>query len=267
VERLRADGRYVAMIGDGVNDVPALKASRLAIAQGSGSEMARSVADVVLVRGDFDAFPKMVAEGRKILRNVQRVAKLFVTKSVFAAFIILAVGLTETPYPFLPRHLSLAASLTVGIPGFFLALAPSDGPWRSERFLRDVARFAIPAGTMAGLGTVAAYLFALNVVGLGVEEARTTAVSTLVVVGLYFVFALEASTRARAMAVGLLCLLLLAAYAAVLAVGPLREFFALVVPGIWALVATLGGVSLAVGALVLMDERFVPEEVRRRIRL
>jgi len=267
VERLRADGRYVAMIGDGVNDVPALKASRLAIAQGGGSEMARSVADVVLVRGDFDAFPKMVAEGRKILRNVQRVAKLFVTKSVFAAFIILAVGLTETPYPFLPRHLSLAASLTVGIPGFFLALAPSDGPWRSERFLRDVARFAIPAGTMAGLGTVAAYLFALNVVGLGVEEARTTAVSTLVVVGLYFVFALEASTRARAMAVGLLCLLLLAAYAAVLAVGPLREFFALVVPGIWALVATLGGVSLAVGALVLMDERFVPEEVRRRIRL
>ena len=265
VERLRADGRYVAMIGDGVNDVPALKASRLAIAQGSGSDMARSVADVVLVRGDFDAFPRMVAEGRKILRNVQRVAKLFVTKSVFAAFIILAVGLTETPYPFLPRHLSLAASLTVGIPGFFLALAPSVGPWRSDGFLRDIARFAIPAGTMAGLGVVAAYLFALNVVGLDVEEARTAAVSTLVAVGLYFVLALEAATRARAMAVGLLCLVLLALYVVVLAVEPLREFFALVVPGVWAWGATLGGAGLTVGALVLMDERFVPDEVRRRI--
>jgi magnesium-transporting ATPase (P-type) len=225
--------------------------------------MARSVADVVLVRGDFDALPRMVAEGRKILRNVQRVAKLFVTKSVFAAFIIFVVGLTETPYPFLPRHLSLAASLTVGIPGFFLALAPSVGAWRSDGFLREVARFALPAGTTAGLGVVAAYLFALNVVGLGVEEARTVAVSTLVVVGLYFVFALEASTRARAMAVGTLCLLLLAAYAAVLAVEPLREFFALVVPGVWALVATLGGTALAIGGLVLTDERFVPEEALR----
>ncbi len=265
VERLRADGRYVAMIGDGVNDVPALKASRLAIAQGSGSEMARSVADVVLVRGDFDALPRMVVEGRKILRNVQRVAKLFVTKSVFAAYIILAVGLTETPYPFLPRHLSLAASLTVGIPGFFLALAPSVGAWRSDGFLREIARFALPAGTTAGLGVVAAYLFALNVVGLEVEEARTVAVSTLVVVGLYFVFALEASTKARSLAVGMLCVVLLVLYVAVLAVGPVREFFALVVPGIWALVATAGGVTLAVGGLVLTDERFVPEEVLRRL--
>ena len=111
VEELRAAGSYVAMVGDGVNDVPALKAAHLAIAQGAGTEMARAVADVVLVQNDFAAVPAMVAEGRKILRNVQRVAKLFVTKSAFAGFLVLSIGLTPTAYPLLPRQLTLAASL------------------------------------------------------------------------------------------------------------------------------------------------------------
>ena len=137
VESLRRNGRYVAMVGDGVNDVPALKASRLSIAQGSGTQMAKAVSDVVLVNGDFAAIPAMVAEGRRILRNIQRVTKLFVTKSVFAAFVIVAIGITPVDYPLLPRHLTLVGALTVGIPAFFLALAPSDGP---------VAHRRLPAG-------------------------------------------------------------------------------------------------------------------------
>jgi cation-transporting ATPase E len=258
VEGLRERGHYVAMVGDGVNDVPALKAARLAFAQGSGSEMARSVADVVLVSGDFAAVPAMLAEGRKILRNVQRVTKLFVAKSVFAAFLVLLVGVTATPYPLLPRHLTLAAGLTIGIPGFFLALAPSSGPWRTTGFLRDVARFAVPAGTAAGLGVVAAYNFALSVVGSPLVDARTVATSVLVLVGLYLVLALEASERHRGRVVLGLCLGLLAVYALVLAGGGMRGFFDLSVPGPWEVVAILGGAGLAIAGLVFTDERFVP---------
>jgi magnesium-transporting ATPase (P-type) len=250
------------MVGDGVNDVPALKAARLAIAQGSGSQMARSVADVVLVRGDFAAVPAMVAEGRKLLRNIQRVSKLFVAKSAFAAFLILSVGLTKEDYPLLPRHLTLAAALTIGVPAFFLALAPSDGDWRARSFLREVARFAIPAGTAAGLGVLSAYLFSLNVVRLDLIEARTVATTVLVLVGLYLVVALEAAGRRRgAYVIGLAAGLALV-YVIVLASGAARDFFELANPGFWGTIAILGGTGLAVAGLVLTDERFIPD-VRR----
>jgi len=258
VEALRAAGRNVAMVGDGVNDVPALKASRLAIAQGSGAQMARTVADLVLVAGDFAAVPALVGEGRKILRNVQRVAKLFVSKSAFAAFLILSIGLTPTAYPLLPRQLTLAASLTIGVPGFFLALGPSSGRYRSEGFLRELARFALPAGTAAGLGVISSYLFTLNVLGASLREARTVAVTVLVLVGLYLILALEAEGRRRGAGVSALCLLLLAAYVAVLLVPPLRSFFALVLPGPGPVAAAVVGAALAIGGLAVVDDRFVP---------
>jgi cation-transporting ATPase E len=259
VEALRDSGHYVAMVGDGVNDVPALKAARLAIAQGSGAQMARSVADVVLVRGDFAAIPPMVAEGRKILRNIQRVTKLFVAKSAFAAFLILSVGLTEEPYPLLPRHLTLVATLTIGIPSFFLALAPSSGDWRAPRFLREVARFAIPAGTAAGLGVVASYLFCLNVVDQPLIQARTVATTVLVIVGLYLVLALEAEGRRRGALVAALCLGLWILFMLVLAFSGTRHFFELAIPNAWPAAAIIGGAGLAIAGLALTDERFVPD--------
>ncbi len=258
VESLRRRGRYVAMVGDGVNDVPALKASRLSIAQGSGTQMAKAVADVVLVRGDFVAVPGMVAEGRRILRNIQRVTKLFVTKSVFAAFLIVAIGITPAEYPLLPRHLTIVGALTVGIPAFFLALAPSDGPWKTDGFLRDVGRFAVPAGVAAGLGVMTTYLIALNVVDLGLLQSRTAATTALVIIGLYLVLVLEATSRKRARAVATMCVLLFVAYLLILILPGPREFFQLVIPNPAAVVLIVIGCLIAIGFLWLADDRFVP---------
>ena len=200
----------------------------------------------------------MVAEGRKILRNLQRVAKLFVTKSVFAAFVVLTIGLSPQSFPVLPRHLTLVASLTIGFPAFFLALAPSSGSWRQSGFLKDIARFAIPAGTAAGLGVVSSYLFALEVINLPLIEAQTVATTVLMIVGLYFILVLEAAGRTRGVAVAGLCAAMLALYVLVLAFPSSREFFELSVPNAAIILSALGGSLLAILGLAAMDDRFLP---------
>jgi cation-transporting ATPase E len=258
IDALSADGHYVAMVGDGVNDVPGLKAARLSIAQGSGVQMARSVADLVLVNDDFSVVPQLVAEGRTIARNLQRVTKLFVAKSAVAAFLILVIGISPTAYPLLPRHLTLIASLTVGIPSFFLALAPSSGPVTFDRFLRNVANFSIPAGTAVGLGVVASYLTALDVINLPLLQSRTVAVTVMIGVGLYLVIVLEASGRTRARAVLKLCLALALSYLIDLLVPFIRNFFALAPPNLAIATIAAGGCLVAIGGLILTSDAFLP---------
>ncbi|MEO8966372.1 MAG: HAD-IC family P-type ATPase [Solirubrobacteraceae bacterium] len=251
VESLRDAGRYVAMVGDGVNDVPALKASRLAIAQGTGTQMAKAVADLVLIDGDFGAVPELVHQGRQALRNLQRVARLYLTKSSFAAFLILVIGTTSTAYPLLPRHLSLAAAIAIGIPTFFLALAPSSGPWQPAGFGRQATRFALPAGMIIGVGVVASYLFALHDLGYAVREARVVATTVLVITGLYLVYEIEGGSLRRRTAVGAMCLVLFGLYVAAIVLPPTRHFFALEVPNPGMAITALLGSALAIVALYL----------------
>jgi cation-transporting P-type ATPase E len=249
IQALADQGRYVAMIGDGVNDVPALKSSRLAIAQGSGTQMARSVSDLVLVSGDFGSVPPLVAEGRQVLRNIRRVARLYLSRSALAAFLILTIGTTSEAYPVLPRQLTIAGALTLGIPTFFLALAPSTGPWRPEGFGSEVARFAVPAGTLLGTGMLAAYLFAVHDLDLSVPDARTVALTSLIVGGIYLILALEAGgSRTRSTLVTAMCGCMLGLYVGAFVVTPARHFFALTVPsGVMVLTALLASAVSIVG--------------------
>jgi cation-transporting P-type ATPase E len=252
IDALAAAGRYVAMIGDGVNDVPALKEARLAIAQGSGTQMARTVSDLVLVRSDFGVVPGMVAEGRQILRNIQRVAQLFVTKSVFVAVVGLAVAIPTATFPLLPRQFTIASTVTIGIPAFVLALAPSSGPWRVERFLQSVARFAIPSGLAIGMGITAGYLIARYVFELDVNHSRTVATGVVVVCGLAVVLRLEAQGGGgrRSLAVGGLCLAMALLFGLALAVPFLRDFYELTKPTGDAVAAWAIGSALGIGGML-----------------
>lgn len=184
VHALQSRGHEVAMTGDGVNDTLALKDADIGVAMGSGSAAARAVARFVLLDNDFAVFPSVVAEGRRVIANVERVANLFLTKTFYALVLALAVGVAGLPFPFIPRHFTIISSLTIGIPGFFLALAPNARRARPG-FLSRVLRFAIPAGVVAATATLTGYQIARNVEEVPLEQARTVAVIVLFMVALW----------------------------------------------------------------------------------
>ena len=242
VSALQARGHVVAMVGDGVNDVLALKQADIGVAFGSGSGVSRAVAQVLLVDNSFDTLPAVVAEGRRVIANIERVASLFLTKTVYASLLALAVGVARLPFPFLPRHLTVVTALTIGLPAFFLALAPNAARARPG-FVRRVLTFAVPAGTLAATATFLTYA-AMRAEGVGLAAARTLATVVLFSVAFWVltVVARPLTAPRRGLLAAMAC-----SFVCVFTVGPIRQFFGLVSapPFGWATAAVASVVAVA----------------------
>ena len=175
VQALQARGHVVAMTGDGVNDVLALKDSDCGIAMASGSEATRRVAQLVLLDSNFAAMPAVVAEGRRVINNIERVASLFLAKTVYSVVLSLLTGVFALAYPLRPIHLSILSWFTIGLPAFFLALEPNDQRV-SGGFLRRVLSRAVPAGLVIAAATMGAFALVQLDSAIDPDHARTIAV-------------------------------------------------------------------------------------------
>ena len=225
VRALQAAGHTVAMTGDGVNDALALKDADIGVAMGSGAPATRAVAQLVLLDSSFAHLPSVLAEGRRVIANIERVASLFVAKNVYTFLLVLATAAASFPIPFLPRHLTLISSLTIGIPAFFLALGPSAERHRPG-FLGRVLRLALLSGVAIGGAIFAAYLVA-TVEGVPQVQRQTAATLSAMVAALWLLAVLSRPWAAWKAA-------LLAAMAGsvvfVLVVPGFRRYYALDIP-------------------------------------
>ncbi|MFF5895433.1 HAD-IC family P-type ATPase [Streptomyces argenteolus] len=259
VAALQSRGHTVAMTGDGVNDVLALKDADIGVSMGSGSEATRAVAQIVLLNNSFATLPSVVAEGRRVIGNITRVATLFLTKTVYSVLLAILVVCFQVEYPFLPRHLTLLSTLTIGVPAFFLALAPNKER-AQPHFVRRVMRYAIPSGVIAAAATFATYLVARHhYAGTGALDAETSAATLTLFLVSMWVLAIIARPytwwRIALVAAMGLCFLV------VLAVPWLQDFFALKLVGSvmpWAAV----GIAVVAAAVLELTWRAVGRRFR-----
>ncbi len=254
VDALQSRGHTVAMTGDGVNDVLALKNADMGIAMGSGSASTRAVAQLVLLDNSFATLPEVLAQGRKVINNVERVANLFVTKAAYAVLLTVLVGIFTVEYPFLPRHLTLVGTFSIGVPGLFLALAPSTELIRPG-FLARVLRFSIPAGVLAAVASFFVYEIARRHDEVTLPEARTVATFTLLGVGLVILVVI--SRPLRPWKIGLAAAMG-GSYLIVMVWPWARNFFELDVPPAWMWIPTIAAIVIAGSGVVT-----IPRALRR----
>ena len=197
VRALQHRGHIVAMTGDGVNDVLALKDADIGVAMGSGSAASRAVAQIVLLDNKFATLPYVVGEGRRVIGNIERVSNLFLTKTVYSVLLALLIGITglaakslgirSLMFPFEPIHVTVAGWFTIGIPAFILSLAPNTER-AQPHFVRRVMTAAVPNGTVAGVATFVCYLLAFRghaETAAQQTQASTSALITLLVVAVW----------------------------------------------------------------------------------
>ena len=253
VSAWRRRGAVTAMTGDGVNDALAIKEADLGIAMGNAAPATKAVAQVVLVDSKFSHLPDVVARGRQVMANMERVASLFLVKTVYSALISLGVVLTQIPYPYLPRHITYIGALTIGMPAFILALAPNTRRY-IPGFLKRVVTFALPGGIATALSVLLASWTLPNVMGWDVvnNDADLSALraTSAIILFLMGVFVLARVARPLNSWRGAL----VAGFAAAGIIGAfipfVANFFALILPTGTTLVATL--IALGCAAMIFV---------------
>jgi cation-transporting ATPase E len=234
------------MTGDGVNDVLALKLADIGVAMGSGAPATKAVAELVLLDNSFASVPTVVAEGRRVTANIERVANVFLTKTVWATLLAIMAGVALLPYPFLPRHLTIIDSLTIGIPCFFLALAPNLQRFRPG-FVDRVLRFAVPAGIIIAGATFTTYAIA-HLRGLPPDQQRTAATIVTLALSLYVLILVALPLTWRRV---LLVLGVLAGFLALFPLHTIRHFYALELPhGLLRVSLLTGAIGMALLTLL-----------------
>ncbi|MYB23365.1 MAG: cation-translocating P-type ATPase [Chloroflexi bacterium] len=230
VAALQRNGHYVAMVGDGANDVRALRQADVGVAMESGASTAKGVASIVLRNDSFEALVQGTGIAQSVLGNASQLSKLFVTKSFYAFLIIFISNMMGLEFPFLPRHGSLTALFTLGVPAVFITLTK---PPRAagHDFLSSTMRFAIPASLALAISAVAVHLLTEGILGRPVEDARTLVSTTIGIVGLAYmveVIGYQGATRDSLMRPALVTFFgvaLLGAFILTLYTPPLRNFF------------------------------------------